>query len=359
MLEVTKECTITPELISVDIAYANAPMPDIQESINMKAYHAAQAIEKSLKYILYIKNRRLFNKLPSTHSLFQLLNSVEIAYHGFIASHEEISEKAGDIAAMNTARYNAIQISKDDMLNVISLANSLYNEAIKDKVKEEAYIQNINKNQNVSQYNSEKRTDIAQAHKEHINKYKMAHNIGVAECMRENAYKYNLDPDIMYVVGLLHDIGYLQGREGHEHKGADILRRMGIKEQYIYAIENHGKDLSKLSEMYYNETGKQLIEECPEIIALCEADMSVNSKGYKVGFDKRLNELRYRYQDKEDFDNRAENTVSYLKEQLNDVNKTKNKDDNQWNSINKNTIKQNKYNTRNNQFKRFQKKERE
>ena len=47
------------------------------------------------------------------------------------------------------------------------------------------------------------------AHKEHINAYKTAHMIGVAEYMRERAKDYGLNPDIMYAVGLLHDIGYI------------------------------------------------------------------------------------------------------------------------------------------------------
>ena len=71
--ENTSECTITPELISVDIAFANAKMSDMQEAINMKAYHAAQAIEKSLKYALYISNIELFQEIGNSHSIAKLM----------------------------------------------------------------------------------------------------------------------------------------------------------------------------------------------------------------------------------------------------------------------------------------------
>mgnify|MGYP000442905199 FL=1 len=71
------------------------------------------------------------------------------------------------------------------------------------------------------------------AHKEHINRFKMAHNIGVAEYMRENAEKYGLPADEMYVMGLLHDIGYIKQHKGHEEYGAELLETMGLKPRYI------------------------------------------------------------------------------------------------------------------------------
>lgn len=68
----------------------------------------------------------------------------------------------------------------------------------------------------------------------------MAHNIGVAEYMRENAEKYGLPADEMYVMGLLHDIGYIKQHKGHEEYGAELLETMGLKPRYVYAIKYHG-----------------------------------------------------------------------------------------------------------------------
>lgn len=122
----------------------------------------------------------------------------------------------------------------------------------------------------------------------HINRYKMAHMIGVAEYMRERAEDYALDPDAMYVVGLLHDIGYLGGREGHEQRGADILFDLDMGEDVVSAIENHGKNLYELRD----EDSEAIT---PELVLLVEADMSVDARGYRVGFEGRLADIGRRY----------------------------------------------------------------
>lgn len=120
------------------------------------------------------------------------------------------------------------------------------------------------------------------AHKEHINAYKMAHMIGVAEYMRERAKDYGLNPDIMYTIGLLHDIGYVNARADHERYGADMLNSMGLNEQITFAIRYHGENPYDVQERF----GKNSITR--EYVLLLEADMSVDARGYRVGFEKRL-----------------------------------------------------------------------
>ena len=157
-----------------------------------------------------------------------------------------------------------------------------------------------------------------EAHKEHINKYKMAHNIGVAEYMRENAAKYGLDGDTMYVAGLLHDIGYLNGRMGHEAAGLEILNKMGVTEQHIlFAVANHGKNLYDVEKgVAAVQNINNLLEYCPEIVLMCEADMSVNAQGYRVGFKDRLEDIGRRYGTDGIEYQTASATVEYVKEQL-------------------------------------------
>ena len=157
-----------------------------------------------------------------------------------------------------------------------------------------------------------------EAHKEHINKYKMAHTIGVAEYMRENAAKYGLDGDIMYVAGLLHDIGYLNGRMGHESAGLEILNKMGVTDQHIlFAVANHGKNLYEVEKgVAAVQNINNLLEYCPEIVLMCEADMSVNAQGYRVGFKDRLEDIGRRYgKDGIEYQT-ASATIDYVKEQL-------------------------------------------
>lgn len=141
-----------------------------------------------------------------------------------------------------------------------------------------------------------------EAHKEHINQYKMAHMIGVAEYMRERALDYNkadgvyIDPNEAYTVGLLHDIGYLIGRPDHEKTGAELLAGMGLRDDLFYAIKFHGTNPYTIEETYGKENnGEPTIS--PMQVLLYEADMSINIQGYRVGFDKRLEDIRSRLQD--------------------------------------------------------------
>lgn len=154
-----------------------------------------------------------------------------------------------------------------------------------------------------------------EAHKEHINKYKMAHCIGVAEYMRENAPKYGLDADTMYVIGLLHDIGYLSGRRGHEQAGEEILRKLGISDDILFAVASHGKNLYEVESEFQTNGGVSLLAQCPELILMCEADMSVNAQGYRVGFDKRLEDIADRYGDNGIEYSTASATVRFVREQ--------------------------------------------
>lgn len=141
--------------------------------------------------------------------------------------------------------------------------------------------------------------EIAMASKEHINKYKMAHMVGVAEYMRERASDYGLNPDEMYVVGLLHDIGYLKGRAGHELSGAMLLDRMGLL-KYSFAIEFHGNKLREMFTDYLFNKSEHIGSFDRKtkghiITLLVEADSSVDVRGFRVGFEKRLKDIGERY----------------------------------------------------------------
>lgn len=147
-----------------------------------------------------------------------------------------------------------------------------------------------------------------EAHKEHINKYKMAHMIGVAEHMRERAEDYGVDPDVAYMVGLMHDIGYLEGRAQHEQKGAEMLKKIGVSEEVAQAISLHGTSP-------YTLESEQV--DSPLLVLLYEADMSVDARGYRVGFDKRLKDIECRLRDTEYYDvavRTSTETVEYVKQ---------------------------------------------
>ena len=150
------------------------------------------------------------------------------------------------------------------------------------------------------QYNS--------ASNKHLNRYKMAHSIGVAEYMRERAEDYGLNPNTMYVVGLLHDIGYLGGREGHEQRGADLLDAMGLGYFYHFAIEHHGENLYDVQKRCVGD------EPLLFVVLLVEADMSVDARGYRVGFEGRLADLGRRYGEDSAAYKTAMGNIQFIKE---------------------------------------------
>lgn len=125
-----------------------------------------------------------------------------------------------------------------------------------------------------------------------IDRNRTAHMVGVAEYMYYNAGKYNLDPDEMYVVGLLHDIGYISGdKHGHEQYGADLIQKCfstNFGMPYIgEVIAHHGdRPTDYLSE-------HDLVPD--ELKLLWEADMSVDLTGENVGFEKRLADIGERH----------------------------------------------------------------
>lgn len=142
----------------------------------------------------------------------------------------------------------------------------------------------------------------------HINRFKMAHMIGVAEYMRERADDYGLSPDVMYTVGLLHDIGYLGGRLGHERYGAAILSALNVDDDISFAIAHHGDNPYKFQE----ECGNDAVT--PEFVLLLEADMSVDARGYRSGFDGRLKDIGERYGYDHIAFETAKETIQFIKE---------------------------------------------
>ncbi len=154
-----------------------------------------------------------------------------------------------------------------------------------------------------------------EANKEHIHKYKMAHMVGVAEYMRNNAKKYSLNPDMMYVVGLLHDIGYLEGRRHHEEFGAELLKEtfsigfnVSISNDIYQAIKLHGT------------SPKQILDKSKlqndVLLLLYEADQQIDAEGHFVGFNGRLNDIKRRYGEDSVAYQTSFETIEFVKSEL-------------------------------------------
>lgn len=140
---------------------------------------------------------------------------------------------------------------------------------------------------------------------------KVSHSKTVAEFMLNNAERYGVDPAKAYIVGLLHDIGYIAGRRGHEEKGAEMLCGLGMDEDVVNAVRFHG---TKPKEMEKMIKGTRAENDTMKLITLLyEADMSVDVKGRNIGMKGRLNDIRARYGDGIEYETaRAE--VDFVKE---------------------------------------------
>ena len=135
-----------------------------------------------------------------------------------------------------------------------------------------------------------------------LNEKIVKHSVGVAEFMAdwaEKHTKFQFDPNEMYVLGLLHDIGKLypgemdaNGRtsyKGHAKKGGKLLADMGFYDWREIAHHGHPE------ENFWSV----------KLLLLNMADLSVNGKGEIVPIPKRLESIKFRYGENSDEYKRA------------------------------------------------------
>lgn len=76
------------------------------------------------------------------------------------------------------------------------------------------------------------------------------HMLAVEAAMRAYAHRFNGDPDVWGIVGLLHDFDYEQypdvAVEGHPVVGSRILREHGVPEVVIRAILSHAEHITAI-----------------------------------------------------------------------------------------------------------------
>ncbi len=69
------------------------------------------------------------------------------------------------------------------------------------------------------------------------------HALGVEAAMRAMATKYDGDPEVWGITGLLHDFDYEKypTAEEHPYKGVEILRNLGYPQEILDAIMGHAE----------------------------------------------------------------------------------------------------------------------
>ena len=137
--------------------------------------------------------------------------------------------------------------------------------------------------------------------KKNIPRERILHMHGVAELMYQYYDKFHcnyLSKEEIYILGLNHDIGYLNGKTGHESYGATLFARLcefGLQNTFAQCILHHGDTPQE-----YMKSHMCSAEDIPnELILLWWADMCVESSGKKageiVGFQKRLDSMKTNY----------------------------------------------------------------
>ena len=112
---------------------------------------------------------------------------------------------------------------------------------------------------------------------------RLKHSLEVANKMIELGKAEELSKEQLqdlFLLGYIHDIGYQFGNnETHNVTGGTILKRNNYK--YWKEVYYHGTFNSPYRSKYLD--------------ILNIADMSINSNGEDIGFDKRLEDIKNRY----------------------------------------------------------------
>lgn len=112
-----------------------------------------------------------------------------------------------------------------------------------------------------------------------IDEDRMKHILAVARLMKEKAEEVGLDPEEMFLLGMMHDVGYeFGGSEEHHLVGAGILEKQNYK--YYLEVLFHGKPTTEY--------------QSPALDLLNYADMHINKKGEYVTFEDRLQDIANR-----------------------------------------------------------------
>lgn len=96
------------------------------------------------------------------------------------------------------------------------------------------------------------------------------HMLSVEASMRAYAPRFNGDPDLWGVVGLLHDFDYERypdvTAQGHPVMGAKILRERGVSEEIVRAILSHATEVTGVERVTDLEKALYAVDELTGLI---------------------------------------------------------------------------------------------
>lgn len=95
------------------------------------AYHAGQAVEKTLKYVLALVNPVEAREKNNTHNIAELILAIEKGSVGFMDSQTDLVRNAANISKLNGLRYGTCAINRKQAIALYHLANNLVNEIVR------------------------------------------------------------------------------------------------------------------------------------------------------------------------------------------------------------------------------------
>lgn len=110
---------------------------------------------------------------------------------------------------------------------------------------------------------------------------KLIHSKAVAEKMRSKALELGWDitrAEDMYLLGLLHDVGYIVSKNHHANAGALLLARNNYR--YSFEVQHHGRPVDNPSD---------------ELLLLWWADLTTLYNGWEATLKHRLKDVEIRY----------------------------------------------------------------
>lgn len=95
------------------------------------AYHAGQAVEKTLKYVLALVNPVEAREKNNTHNIAELILAIEKGSVGFMDSQPDLVRNAANISKLNGLRYGTCVINRKQAIALYHLANNLVNDIVR------------------------------------------------------------------------------------------------------------------------------------------------------------------------------------------------------------------------------------
>ena len=129
-----------------------------------------------------------------------------------------------------------------------------------------------------------------------MDKNRLNHIYKVAKLMEKKASKLNLNANEMFLLGLLHDVGYEIDKTNHEFTGGEFLKTQNYK--YANEVKYHG-----LPNCNYSSAALDLLNWC---------DMHINYRGEFVSFKTRLEDIASRHNENSQIYKNAEILIKEL-----------------------------------------------